>query len=244
MAPIAPNAPSTQPADPILVSFPDQDELSKHLADFVIKILGKNIIGRPEVRWDKWQVFFADERLVPLDHEDSNFRLCNDELFSKVPELKRSQIHTIDVSQLDDAEELSDEYEKQLRDAFAGKESVRHPVFDLILLGMGPDGHTCSLFPGHELLAERTRWVAPIEDSPKLPLRRITLTLPVLEKAHRVVFVLSGKEKAPTLAKVLEDETKSLPASRVRPTPPGDVYFLCTDDSASETKYKRTEWKL
>lgn len=141
------------------------------------------------------QVFFADERLVPLDHEDSNYRLCHEELFSKVPELKREQIHTIDVSLLDDAEELSDEYEKQLRDAFAGKSSVRLPVFDLVLLGMGPDGHTCSLFPGHELLTERTRWVAPIEDSPKPPARRITLTLPVLNKAHRVAFCLAGEGK-------------------------------------------------
>lgn len=132
---------------------------------------------------------------MPLDHEDSNYRLCHEELFSKVPELKREQIHTIDASLLDDAEELSDEYEKQLRDAFAGKSSVRLPVFDLILLGMGPDGHTCSLFPGHELLTERTRWVAPIEDSPKPPARRITLTMPVLNKAHRVAFCLAGEGK-------------------------------------------------
>lgn len=189
------------------------------------------------------QVFFADERLVPLTHEDSNYALCNAEFFSKVP-LKSSQIHTIDEKLLDDPEELSDEYEKQLADAFAGKESVRHPVFDLILLGMGPDGHTCSLFPGHELLLEKSRWVAPIEDSPKPPPKRITLTLPVLNKAHRIAFCLAGEGKQEMLSKTLDEPQLGLPASLVRPTPPGDVYYL-VDDAASKTvKYPRTEFKL
>jgi len=267
MAPIAPNAPSTTPSDPILYSFQDADELSKSLADFVIKaqneaierrdkftiatsggslpkMLATHIIGRPEVRWDKWQVFFADERLVPLDHEDSNYKLCHEELFSKVPELKRSQIHTIDESLLDDAEEVADEYEKQLRDAFAGKESVRLPVFDLILLGMGPDGHTCSLFPGHELLTERSRWVAPIEDSPKPPARRITLTVPVLNKCHRAAFILAGAGKQEMLAKTLDQPELGLPAALVRPAPPGDLYVFADVAALKETKYPRTDFKL
>lgn len=268
MPPMAPDAPSQKPAEPILHSFPSGDDLSKALADFVIKaqneaidrrnkftlatsggslpkILAKFLVNRTDdaVRWDKWQIFFADERLVPLDHEDSNYALCEKEFFSKTP-LKPAQIHKIDEKLLDDAEELSDEYEKQLAEAFAGKESVRHPVFDLILLGMGPDGHTCSLFPGHELLKERSRWVAPIEDSPKPPPRRITLTLPVLNKAHRIAFCLTGEGKQEMLSKALDQPELGLPASLVRPTPPGDVYYL-TDDAASKTvKYPKSEFKL
>lgn len=189
------------------------------------------------------QIFFADERIVPLDHEDSNYNLCKQEFFSKTP-LKASQIHTIDEKLLDDPEELSDEYEKQLADAFAGKESVRHPVFDLILLGMGPDGHTCSLFPNHPLLKEKDRWVAPIEDSPKPPSKRITLTLPVLNKAHRAAFILAGEGKQEMLSKALDQPELGLPASLVRPSPPGDVYYL-TDDAASKTTaYPKTDFKL
>lgn len=189
------------------------------------------------------QVFFADERLVPLNDKESNFKLCDDEFFSKVP-LQSSQIYTIDEKLIDDPEEAADTYEKQLADAFAGKDSVRHPVFDLILLGMGPDGHTCSLFPGHELLQERSRWVAPIEDSPKPPPKRITLTIPVLNKAHRVAFVLAGEGKQEMLEKALDHPELGLPASLVRPSPPGDVYYI-TDDAASKTvKYPKSDFKL
>ncbi|MCO5553698.1 hypothetical protein L7F22_007224 [Adiantum nelumboides] len=184
-----------------------------------------------------------DERIVPLNHEDSNYKLCNDEFFSKTP-LQKSQIHTISEKDLDDPEEVADEYEKQLAEAFAGKESVRHPVFDLILLGMGPDGHTCSLFPGHELLREKSRWVAPIEDSPKPPPKRITLTVPVLNKAHRVAFVLTGEGKQEMLSKTLDQPQLGLPASLIRPSPPGDVYFLCDDAATKTTQYQKTEFKL
>ena len=269
MAPIEPTAPSKKPAPPILYSFENSDDLSRKLADFVIKaqndaierrnkftlatsggslpkMLSKYLVNRDDnaLRWDKWQIFFADERLVPLDHEDSNYALCHAEFFSKVPELKREQIHTIDESLLADAEEVSDAYEKQLVAAFAGKEAVRNPVFDLILLGMGPDGHTCSLFPGHPLLDEQDRWVAPIEDSPKPPPRRITFTYPVLNHAHRVAFVLAGEGKQEMLSKCLDQPQLGLPASRVRPSPPGDIYYF-TDNAASKTvQYAKSEFKL
>lgn len=208
------------------------------------KMLAAHLTGRSDnaVRWDKWQVFFADERLVPLNHEDSNYDLCNKELFSKVPELQRSQIFTIDESLLNDPEECADQYEKQLVQAFAGKETVRNPVFDLILLGMGPDGHTCSLFPGHELLDEQDRWVAPEEDSPKPPKARISFTYPVLNHAHRVAFVLSGEGKQEMLHKVLDEPQPSIPAARVRPAPPGDIYFFADNAASAQTQYARSEF--
>ena len=161
------------------------------------------------------QVFYADERVVPLDHEDSNHALNTRELFSKVP-IPPQNIHTIDPSLADDLEELADAYEKELIREFAMKDSARFPVFDLILLGIGPDGHTCSLFPGHELLRETSAWVAPIEDSPKPPPKRITLTLPVVTHSVRVAFVATGAGKKDIMKQIFDkEEGRDLPSALI-----------------------------
>ena len=176
------------------------------------------------------EVFFADERIVPLDHDDSNFKLNNDVLFSKVP-LPRENIHTINTELLDDPEEVAEDYEQQLIASFAGKNAVAFPRFDLVLLGMGPDGHTCSLFPGHELLTEELRWIAWLDDSPKPPAKRITLTYPVLGHAYRAAFVCTGDGKKEILKKALDGADPPLPASLVRPVAPGEVFWF-TDEAA------------
>lgn len=204
------------PAAPVVYTFPEVPSLQESLANFIVKaqtdaiakrgrftiaLSGgslpnnlKPLVNHKDIEWDKWHVFFSDERIVPLDHEDSNYAACAKSFLNHVP-IIREQIHTIDTSlfsesttqnpiaeptDLDKAEEeaieIADEYEKQLVGCFAAGNSARYPTFDLILLGMGPDGHTCSLFPGHELLTESSRWVAEIQDSPKPPKRRITLT--------------------------------------------------------------------
>ena len=188
------------------------------------------------------QVYYADERVVPLDHEDSNHRLCVAELFGKVP-IPSQNIHTIDYSLANDIEELADAYEKELIHEFAQKDAARFPVFDLILLGVGPDGHTASLFPGHELLTEEDRWVAYITDSPKPPPQRITLTYPVINHAARVAFVASGDGKADTLMTVLDRPEEGLPASRVRPITPGQVYWFVDEPAVSKVQYPKTPFK-
>ena len=112
---------------------------------------------------------------MPLDSEDSNYQSNYQSFLSTVP-IPPSQIHTIDASQLDNLEELADEYEKQLIGHFAASNAARYPTFDLMLLGMGTDGETASLFPGHEILDERDAWVSFVEDAPRGPSKRITMT--------------------------------------------------------------------
>ncbi|KAH0590495.1 putative 6-phosphogluconolactonase [Termitomyces sp. J132] len=253
------------PNDPVLVSFTSTDALVDGLAAFIVKAqkdsldkkgrfsialsggslpkMLRGLVANPAVKWDKWQVFYVDERVVPLDHPDSNHLASLTHLFSKVP-IPQQNIHTIDTSFLDDLEELSDAYEKELIREFAQKDSARFPIFDLILLGMGPDGHTASLFPGHELLAEEDRWVAYLEDSPKPPPRRITFTYPVINHASRVVFVATGKEKVETLTQVLDHPENGLPSARVRPVYPGHLYWFVDDAASAKVQYPRTPLKL
>ncbi|TLD23207.1 hypothetical protein PspLS_07309 [Pyricularia sp. CBS 133598] len=169
--------------------------------------------GEPAVRWDKWEIFFADERAVPLDHEDSNYGLLKKELLDKIQGAQPT-VHAIDTEVLDDTQELADRYEQTLVRSFASRDSVKLPIFDLLLLGCGPDGHTCSLFPGHELLRETSAWVAPIEDSPKPPPRRITLTLPVVTHSVRVAFVATGGGKKEIMKEIFDQES-GLPCALV-----------------------------
>jgi 6-phosphogluconolactonase len=121
------------------------------------------------------EVFFCDEAAVPPSSEDSNYHSNYLSFLSHVP-IPPSQIHTIDPAYLTDLEELADQYEKQLISHFAASNAARYPVFDLMLLGMGPDGETASLFPGHEILSERDAWVSYVEDAPRGPKSRITMT--------------------------------------------------------------------
>lgn len=167
-----------------------------------------------QVEFSKWEIFFADERAVPLDHDDSNYALLKTELLDKIPQDQKPTVHAIDTTHLDDLQELADQYEQTLVASFASRDSVRLPIFDLLLLGCGPDGHTCSLFPGHALLRETSAWVAPIEDSPKPPPRRITLTLPVVTHAVRVAFVATGGGKKDIMKQIFDTED-GLPCSLV-----------------------------
>jgi 6-phosphogluconolactonase len=167
------------------------------------------------IQFSKWEIFFADERAVPLDHEDSNYFLLKGELLDKIPkELGTPVVHPIDTTHLDDVQELADQYEQLLVRSFASRDSVKLPIFDLILLGCGPDGHTCSLFPGHALLRETDAWVAPIEDSPKPPPKRITLSLPVVTHGVKVAFIATGGGKKEILKEIFE-QGNGLPCALV-----------------------------
>lgn len=185
------------------------------------------------LQFDKWEIFFADERAVPLDHADSNYALLKSELLDKIPASAGTPtVHPIDVSVLGDTQELADKYEQVLVASFASRDSVRLPIFDLLLLGCGPDGHTCSLFPGHELLRETNAWVAPIEDSPKPPPKRITLTLPVVNHSVRVAFIATGGGKKEIMKQIF-DENSGLPCALVNEGS-GDRCSWFVDNAAVE----------
>ncbi|KAL2271747.1 hypothetical protein VTJ83DRAFT_1118 [Remersonia thermophila] len=197
------------------------------------------------VKWDRWEIFFADERAVPLDHPDSNYGLLKAELLDKLPaEAGQPTVHPIDVEVLDDTQELADRYEQALVKSFAGRDSVRLPIFDLLLLGCGPDGHTCSLFPGHELLRETTAWVAPIEDSPKPPPRRVTLTLPVVNHAVRVAFVATGGSKAEVMKRIFDADGDGLPCALVNEGTGERCSWFVDNDAVVGVGYPRRPFNL
>lgn len=184
------------------------------------------------VDFSKWEIFFADERAVPLEDAESNYGLLKSHLLDKLPETQKPTVHPIDTEYLQDSQELADRYEQSLISSFASRDSVRLPIFDLLLLGCGPDGHTCSLFPGHALLRETSAWVAPIDDSPKPPPRRITLTLPVVTHGVRLAFVATGSGKKDAMKKIFDTDS-GLPCALVNQAA-GDRCSWFVDEAAVE----------
>ncbi|GAM83375.1 hypothetical protein ANO11243_013620 [Dothideomycetidae sp. 11243] len=199
-------------------------------------LLAKGSSEQDQPRFDKWEIFFCDERCVPLDHEDSNFKLLKEGLLDKISteEFGKPKVFPIDEKYLDDVQEMADQYEKTLVSVFAARDSVKLPLFDLLLLGCGPDGHTCSLFPGHLLLRESDAWCLSISDSPKPPPKRITLSLPVVLHATKIGFVATGASKKDILKQILEtEEGRALPCGLVNEGA-GDKVSWFTDHAAVE----------
>jgi 6-phosphogluconolactonase len=170
---------------------------------------------RSQVPWDKLHLFFGDERHVPPDHSDSNFRMATEAMISKSP-LKPEQVMRI-KGEYPDADQAALEYEKTLREYFKLKDG-EYPRFDLLLAGMGNEGHTLSLFPGTKALHRDGRivvsnWVG------KLYTERITLTAPAACNAGEIIFMVTGADKACALKAVLEGpiEPEQLPAQLLRP---------------------------
>jgi len=169
---------------------------------------------RERTPWDRTWIFFGDERGVAPDHPDSNYRMANQALLSKVP-IPRGQVARI-RGEADDPEAAAAEYGRRLSEVFESRRGEL-PRFDLILLGMGVDGHTGSLFPGSPVLKEVFRPVAAVHAAAASIPQRVTFTLPVINAAARVMFLVAGAEKAKVLKAVLGDPVSSLPAALVRP---------------------------
>ncbi len=157
-----------------------------------------------DLDWSRVRIYFGDERAVPPDHSDSNYRLAWQALLSRVP-VPAAQIHRLEAERSD-------------RDAAAREYQHLLPArLDILLLGLGPDGHVASLFPGSPALAERERLVLPVTGA-KPPAHRLTITPPVIEAARRVIVVAAGGDKAAVVARALEGPLapRELPAQLAR----------------------------
>jgi 6-phosphogluconolactonase len=190
--------------------------------------------GDLSIDWTHVHLFFGDERHVPPDHHDSNYRMVKEALLSRAP-IPDANVHRM-RTELPDASEAAADYERVVRSGF-GLAPGSWPRFDLVLLGMGPDGHTASLFPDTPVLHERSRiasavWVVPMQTW------RVTLTPPVFNQAREVLFLVSGAEKAETLHAVLEgpSDPDRLPAQLIAPTAGATHWFV---DAAAAARLPR-----
>jgi 6-phosphogluconolactonase len=201
------------------------------LMDIIIPHLSSNPL-RDTVNWSSWHVFWADERWVPWSSPESNYGVAAKRFFSRV-NIPDEQIHAADDSC--SPSETAKAYESALTKVF---QSGRAPRFDLILLGVGEDGHTASLFPGHPVLNEARRWVVPVLEAPKPPPIRITMTLPVINNARKIVFAAAGSDKAAILSKVLSPggNQPKLPVQRVNP-PHGALQWFIDRAAAGASFY-------
>lgn len=203
----------------------------------LISILRKALIEDDEialqVKWADWVVYFCDERLVPLSHKDSNYGLFKKELLDPLAAKGVDllpKVHTIDDSLLG----------QNCDEAIAASYSSLLPSggrLDLVLLGCGDDGHTCSLFPGPAhayLLEERDKLVELCKNSPKPPSDRITFTIPVLQMASAVAFIATGVAKHAIISRILRDKDQSLPCALVNRLCDSKVSWFCDTDALQD----------
>lgn len=259
------NVPSgTKDRGPEIVVLPDRAALAREAASRFVFIAHQAVAGRGRfavalsggstprdlyqllatiefswrVDWHRTHLFWGDERAVPPDHPDSNFRMANEALISRLP-IPSGNVHRIRAEL--SPEDAALEYEQTLRGFFPPSPEKREraglrklPCFDLILLGIGEDAHTASLFPHTTALRETDRWVAAnyVE---KLKADRITLTPPVLNAAANIIFLVAGTDKASALDAILRGERRpdEYPAQLVQPTNGRLVWLL---DKAASAK--------
>ena len=185
---------------------------------------------QPLVPWSRVYFFWGDERCVPPDHPESNYRMARETMLDKVP-VPTANVYPVPTEE-GNPQRVAAEYERILS-AFFDLNEGQQPRFDLILLGMGEDGHTASLFPGTAALQEMGTVTA--NDIQKLGTHRITLTIPAINQAAHIVFVVSGPSKASVLKEVLEGQYQptSLPSQSIQPVE-GELLFLVDRAAANE----------
>jgi len=231
--------------------FPDAATLAHHVAEwmtsaaleakgtFRVSLSGgstpKTLFGllasdefKSRFPWQRVCWYWGDERFVPYDSPESNYRMTREAMFNRAP-VPAKNIHPVPVDGT--PEEAARRYEETLQEAYGETtlDSAR-PLFDVTLLGLGPDGHTASLLPGEPVLGERKRWVAAVSHG--RPEVRITMTYPVIESSRRVAFLVSGREKAP-IFRVIRSGGSNVPAARVQPV--GELFWFVDAAAAGES---------
>lgn len=175
---------------------------------------------REQISWQHWHIFWGDERYVPYDHPESNYGAAEALLLSRV-NITRINVHPMPII-LGDIDAAAQAYEQILRTSFKGDV---FPIFDLMLQGIGVDGHTASLFPGTTSLKESSKLCVPVQVTAPI-CQRITLTLPVLNAARFILFLASGTEKKAAIGKAITEYREDIPASLVAPKN-GRLLWLC-----------------
>lgn len=237
--------------------YPDTNTLSQQAAQFIVRLANESIVTRgrfsialsggstpkvlygllgsepyrDQIDWSKVDIFWSDERCVPPDSADSNYRMAREVLLSRVP-LSPQQVHRMLADQ-PDRDAAAQAYTHEMRQSF-GTGDIPH--FDLIQLGMGPEGHTASLFPHQSSLHEQQRLVMYV-NVPKPPPPRLTFTPPILNAARHVLFLVTGAEKADAVQAVLEGDynPEEYPAQIVRPAS-GEVVWMLDEAAAGKLK--------
>ncbi len=177
--------------------------------------------------WDAMEFFFGDERMVPPDHRNSNYRMAYETLFSHAP-IAPEHIHRI-KGELSPAMDAAIDYEKQLRRLLTPLEDG-FPQFDLVLLGLGADGHVASLFPDTDILNEREKWVAATYVQ-RLEAWRVSLTFPVLNRARKIFVLVTGESKSDIVAAVFNEASSAdLPVKRLAPR--GELHWFIESKAA------------
>ncbi len=176
--------------------------------------------------WDKTHIFLADERFVPESDPYSNLRTIKKNLINKVP-IPAENIHLVEVG--DSCEASASHYQKDIKDFFKLKKG-EFPSFDLVILGIGADGHTASLFPSDSAIRKKS--LAAAVSIGEVKCERITLTLPVINNAKNIIFMVTGDNKGRVVKNVLCAHSQKLPASLVE-TNKGNVFFLLDKAAAS-----------
>ena len=181
--------------------------------------------GRFPLQLVSW--YWGDERFVPYDHPESNYRMTREAMLAKAP-VPPENIHPVPADGT--PEDAARRYERTLQEAYGATAlDPARPLFDVTLLGLGPDGHTASLLPGDPVLEERKRWVAVVAHG--RPEVRITMTYPVIESSRRVAFLVAGREKASILRAIRSGDSQ-LPAARVQPR--GELLWFVDRAAAGE----------
>jgi 6-phosphogluconolactonase len=188
-------------------------------------LAGRALLGR--IEWQNVQLFQVDERCVPPDHPDSNYRMIREALLDSA-DIPPENFHRMQA-EVADLDKAARDYAAELARVLQPQNGLR-PRLDMVFLGLGPDGHTASLFPGTAALEEQSVWVRPNRVE-RLGMSRLTMTLPLLNAAAHVIFLVVGADKAETLRKVLEGPPGELPAQRIQPVDGSLSWFL--DEAAA-----------